>query len=306
MSSDTDGSNFWSGVEQSPGDERHARSYNQHEGMFSEVVDSPTHSTAFKHISQISPPDATTSVAVDVRKLKAGVSKRQTAPGVKMDNSQRARNAANQRHAKTKRSSDVREDSGLVDSPDSEDELGGVESKREKYREKNRLAAAKCRMKKKDNVQGLEERSREMSAENNFAKVEMRQLRDELTCLRTMALHHAAHIQGCNCLALHAYNSRKAGELASEWSIPELSSSPSSSANLDAASPTSFEASPEYHHHAGGPPHLHATASVPAGYGSSQMMAPSSKPRAATTSESAQHSFGDYLRNSAGGNNGFT
>ena len=305
MSTDTDASSFWSGMERSPVIEDDNHTYHTREALLPQIADPKTRFVNASHLDQMPAPGNKIAEA-NVRKLKVGLNKRQAVSEFKMDNSQRARNAANQRHAKSKKGIEMREDSKVIDSPDSDGEGAGVESKREKYREKNRLAAAKCRMKKKDNVQGLEERSREMSAENNFAKVEMRQLRDELTNLRTMALHHSAHIQGCNCLALHAYNARKAGELASEWSIPELSHSPSSSANLDATSPTSFASTSEYHHHSSGPPHLMATESAPAGYGPQQMMAPPSVPRAATIGDNPQHSFSDYLRNSAGGSTGFT
>ncbi|EMC98379.1 hypothetical protein BAUCODRAFT_43157, partial [Baudoinia panamericana UAMH 10762] len=64
------------------------------------------------------------------------------------------------------------------------------EGKREQYREKNRLAAAKCRAKKKENVDVLEKQHRELNAQNTALRFQERQLRDELSHLRTMALHH--------------------------------------------------------------------------------------------------------------------
>ena len=245
------------------------------------------------------------SVEPGMFRSKAGVSKKQTAPGVKIDNAQRARNAAIQRHTKTKSESDIREDSKRVETPEFSGGEAGVENKRERYREKNRLAAAKCRMKKKDNVQGLEEKNREMSAENNFAKVEMRQLRDELTCLRTMALHHAAHIEGCDCVALHAYNAMKAGELASEWSIPAASSTSSGSDSI-VASPVDCDAEAEHLTHLSGSTNLQRkrpqSMTASATYGSTQGPVSKAMQTTANMGDNSRHSFSEYLHNSARGN----
>ena len=134
---------------------------------------------------------------------------------VELYKSQRARNTANQRHAKSNKKRPF-EDAAVTNS-----DLGcsgdDVEDKRERYREKNRLAAAKCRYKKKNHTEVLEEQHRELCAANSYAKRQERAFRDELTRLRTMALNHSPAAAGCNCTGLHVYNARKAYDVASGW-----------------------------------------------------------------------------------------
>lgn len=84
--------------------------------------------------------------------------------------------------------------------------------KREKYREKNRVAAAKCRAKKRDHVDILEDNYRTQGVLNSALKHSAQQLRDELSHLRTQALQHSF----CNCLPIQDYNMRKAQNLAAE------------------------------------------------------------------------------------------
>ena len=142
--------------------------------------------------------------------------------------SERARNAANQRHAKAKKAK--KEQTSHVETPSDEDGDGDMDHKREKYREKNRLAAAKCRAKKKMNVEGLEEEAREATARNNKLRVQARELRDTFSELRSHALLHDPS-QGCKCGQIHMYNSNKAQEAArgATLMMPPLShvSSPS-------------------------------------------------------------------------------
>lgn len=126
--------------------------------------------------------------------------------------SERARNAANQRHAKAKK---ARKDSvrSKGESPADEDVRGSGVDKREKYREKNRLAAAKCRAKKKTHTDDLEESARNITATNNRLRAEERELRDLFSSLRNQALAHDP-TQGCTCTAIHTYNHHKAQEAA--------------------------------------------------------------------------------------------
>lgn len=82
--------------------------------------------------------------------------------------------------------------------------------KRDKYREKNRVAAAKCRAKKKDHVDGLEDNHRTQSMLNALLKQTEQSLRDELSFWRTQALQHGF----CDCHSIQDYNLRKARALA--------------------------------------------------------------------------------------------
>jgi hypothetical protein len=90
----------------------------------------------------------------------------------------------------------------------SEDGLGG--DKKDKYREKNRVAAAKCRAKKKEHTDQLEDTYRTQSAMNSALKQTEKSLRDELSYWRTQALQHTF----CNCHPIQEYNMRKAQSMA--------------------------------------------------------------------------------------------
>ncbi|CAD0113395.1 unnamed protein product [Aureobasidium uvarum] len=86
----------------------------------------------------------------------------------------------------------------------SEDGLTG--DKKDKYREKNRVAAAKCRAKKKEHTDQLEDTFRTQSAMNSALKQTEKSLRDELSYWRTQALQHTF----CSCHPIQEYNMRKA------------------------------------------------------------------------------------------------
>ncbi|KAH0304625.1 hypothetical protein KCU74_g17348, partial [Aureobasidium melanogenum] len=90
----------------------------------------------------------------------------------------------------------------------SEDGLGG--DKKDKYREKNRVAAAKCRAKKKEHTDQLEDTYRTQSAMNSALKQTEKSLRDELSYWRTQALQHTFG----NCHPIQDYNMRKAQSMA--------------------------------------------------------------------------------------------
>lgn len=128
------------------------------------------------------------------------------AKGVNSDKSTRARNAANQRHAKNKK---AQKDSRLSQASLIRDEESHTEDKKERYREKNRLAASKCRARKKENIDTLEDRHRNLSALNNVLKEQLQELRGELIGLRTHALEH----QDCDC-QISKYNVNQARRVA--------------------------------------------------------------------------------------------
>ncbi|KAK0945943.1 hypothetical protein LTR29_002523 [Friedmanniomyces endolithicus] len=160
----------------------------------------------------VTPPESTPG-KVDDR--KSSTSSAQSIKVEKLSKSERARNAANQRHAKSKQARQAHEIRGVSGSSDGvEDVEEGVEVKKEKYREKNRIAAAKCRAKKKGSVDGLEEDYRRLNAIHNFLTRELRELRDEFSALRTVALQHTSATHGCGCEGLHEYNRRKASQVA--------------------------------------------------------------------------------------------
>ncbi|KAK1809361.1 hypothetical protein LTR12_016275 [Friedmanniomyces endolithicus] len=178
-----------------------------------------------KEFGLVTPPESTPG-KVDDR--KSSTSSSQSIKVEKLNKSERARNVANQRHAKTKQARQARETRGVSGSSEgAEDGEEGVEVKKEKYREKNRIAAAKCRARKKGSVDGLEEDYRRLNAIHNFLTHELRELRDEFSALRTVALQHTSATSVCGSAGLHEYNRRKASQVAYALGGP-LVASPSS------------------------------------------------------------------------------
>lgn len=158
-----------------------------------------------QQFGQITPPDDTMTDFVPSKQTPAQSAVAQAAAKAGTDKSERARNAANQRHAKKKM---LRTDSHGSNPVDSDVEGEGGD-KKEKYREKNRLAAAKCRAKKKENIEDIEVKHRKLSAMNSALKKQVQDLRGELTGLRTHALNH----QDCSC-PINRYNINQAKRVA--------------------------------------------------------------------------------------------
>jgi hypothetical protein len=84
-----------------------------------------------------------------------------------------------------------------------------VSSARQSHLEKNRVAAHKCRMRKKDYINGLEERARIFTTKNKALKENVAMLREEVLDLKNEVLRHA----GCGFWAVDEYLARCAGDL---------------------------------------------------------------------------------------------
>jgi hypothetical protein len=84
-----------------------------------------------------------------------------------------------------------------------------VSSARQSHLEKNRVAAHKCRMRKKDYINGLEERARIFTTKNKALKENVAMLREEVLELKNEVLRHA----GCGFWAVDEYLARCAGDL---------------------------------------------------------------------------------------------
>lgn len=84
-----------------------------------------------------------------------------------------------------------------------------VSSARQSHLEKNRVAAHKCRQRKKEYINGLEARAREFSSKNKALKENVAMLREEVLELKNEVLRHA----GCGFWAVDEYLARCAGDL---------------------------------------------------------------------------------------------
>ncbi|KAH8705393.1 putative bZIP transcription factor [Talaromyces proteolyticus] len=78
-----------------------------------------------------------------------------------------------------------------VSSTGDSDDDGQDRSKREKFLERNRLAASKCRQKKKEHTMQLEKRFRDQSKKRERLNSEISQLRSEILELKNEVLRHA-------------------------------------------------------------------------------------------------------------------
>lgn len=84
-----------------------------------------------------------------------------------------------------------------------------VSSARQSHLEKNRVAAHKCRQRKKEYIGSLESRAREFAAKNRALKENVAVLREEVLSLKNEVLRHA----GCGFWAVDEYLARCAGDL---------------------------------------------------------------------------------------------
>lgn len=124
------------------------------------------------------------------------------------DKTRRARYAANQRHSKAQK---ARKDSHHAD--DSKDGAQDLAQKRkERHREKNKIAAAKCRSRQRKQVQTIQDKGSRLAEKNAELKAMIQELRGELNGLRSIALEH----QECNCHVTR-YNQSQAERVVAEY-----------------------------------------------------------------------------------------
>ena len=79
--------------------------------------------------------------------------------------------------------------------------------KRSQFLERNRVAASKCRQKKKEWTSNLETRARELQGNKNSMALLVASLREELLYLKGEALKHTT----CDCTQIRNYLARQAG-----------------------------------------------------------------------------------------------
>ncbi len=86
---------------------------------------------------------------------------------------------------------------------------GPDEEKRSKFLERNRVAASKCRQKKKEWATNLECRARELQVEREQLSLVVASLKDEVLWLKGQMLKH----DDCHCERIRRYLSREASQL---------------------------------------------------------------------------------------------
>lgn len=84
---------------------------------------------------------------------------------------------------------------------------GAEEVRRSKFLERNRIAASKCRQKKKEWTQNLESRARELAKESQSLRMMVESLRDEMMFLRSEMVKHTT----CGCAEIQGWVKSGAG-----------------------------------------------------------------------------------------------
>ncbi|EON69731.1 hypothetical protein W97_08993 [Coniosporium apollinis CBS 100218] len=82
--------------------------------------------------------------------------------------------------------------------------------KREKFLERNRVAASKCRQKKKEWTSNLEQQARELTAQRAHLQAYVASLRDEVLYLKDQMLRHS----DCNCVKMREYLSHSVSNMS--------------------------------------------------------------------------------------------
>jgi len=93
------------------------------------------------------------------------------------------------------------------------------DDKRNKFLERNRVAASKCRQKKKEWTQNLEVQARELQANKNQLQLLVSSLKDEVMWLKNEMLKH----NNCGCHHIREYLSREAESIATGTRNPAMS-----------------------------------------------------------------------------------
>ncbi|KIW21041.1 hypothetical protein PV08_01620 [Exophiala spinifera] len=155
----------------------------------------PSSSTAVSRYGQMTPPRSSSAASSDSVKLEEKLSPKSTAPEPrrkraskaqpKEDESASAATTSSRKRKSTKKSG-ASADKGQ--SPE--------EQKRKQSLEKNRLAAAKCRMNKKEKTEQLQRDSHEKAVQNAYLKDQVMRMKDEIQQMNALLLAHA-NCKGC-------------------------------------------------------------------------------------------------------------
>ena len=232
----------------------------------------------------------------------------------KQNRTQRARNAANKRHSKLRASEN---NEGHDDRQEVDEGVQDPSKSTSMQREKNRVAAAKCRAKKKANSEEMQETHRDGARRNSYLVHEVRELRDQKALLRNTLLQHGPGI--CQCHAIHQFNMAQAQQLA--FGVGGMLNQPLSpsqesggsgqtprsdgSAGMAFPTPSSIEA----HQRKMSVPSRPQSLAVPPNYEFGQIMSPDptmSMGNALQDPSQMQQQFTDFLHDSSQARAGFS
>ncbi|CAO3651463.1 unnamed protein product [Mucor hiemalis] len=116
-----------------------------------------------------------------------------------------------------------------------------AEDRRKKFLERNRVAAYKCRQKKKNWMQELEQKAEIQNSHNDELRALVAQLKEESMYLRNLLLTHG----NCDCDSVQAYLRKTSAEITSN-SSPLTAPSLTSSRTNSLSSNSTFPSMPSY------------------------------------------------------------
>lgn len=148
----------------------------------------PNINTAVSRYGQMTPPRSTSAVSSDF-KIEGKLSPKQTAP-------ERRKKGKTQSKDADPASSGRKRKSTRKPSTASTQEDTLEEQKRKQSLEKNRLAAAKCRINKKEKTEQLQRDSHDKAVQNAYLKDQVMRMKDEIQQMNAILLAHA-NCDGC-------------------------------------------------------------------------------------------------------------
>lgn len=150
----------------------------------------PQTNTAISRFGQVTPPrsnsasseDSSKDISAAAAKMSASERrKRSTKAGVKEEPEQIAAAATGRKRKNNRKNSTAKEEQ---------------DDKRKQSLEKNRLAAAKCRINKKEKTEQLQRNSHEKAVHNAFLKEQVMRMKEEVQQMNALLLSHA-NCEGC-------------------------------------------------------------------------------------------------------------
>lgn len=191
------------------------------------------------HYGQVTPPDdENDNESLLDHQLREQFEQQKTQPPQGVSKGKRKRNSSNidtTNHSPPKRTRKyASRRSNNINEPTKPEDV-----KRSKFLERNRVAASKCRQKKKEWTQNLENRARELQKNNNQIRLVVDSCRQEVLFLKGELLKHSE----CECESIQAFIKSEANNFADHKqdedlfkreTSPIVSMPPSRSGSVDA------------------------------------------------------------------------
>ncbi|MCJ1401624.1 hypothetical protein MMC11_004840 [Xylographa trunciseda] len=163
---------------------------------------------------QVTPPDDQPAANFDDEKHQAGyashsVNRNQISDAYDNGKRKRTSNALVDDNSKSSKRSRRAAKSKLTGQASNVDLQSPEEEKRSKFLERNRVAASKCRQKKKEWTNNLEAKARELQNTKNQMAMMVNSLKEEVMWLKGEMLKHT----GCGCVQIREYLAQQADSI---------------------------------------------------------------------------------------------